>query len=137
VVVSSPSLSCETVATSETAETKASVWDGVYSDHQATRGKVVFSEVCSACHGVDLRGDSNTPSVVGMSFMFLWEGRSLAELFDKIVTEMPPTNPNSLAGEDYRDALAYLMKKNGFPAGSEGLSDLPGDSARIFIMPRP
>ena len=116
---------------------KASVWDGVYSEEQATRGEVVFAEVCSACHGIDLRGDSNTPSVVGMSFMFLWEGRSLAELLGKIVAEMPPTNPNSLTSEAYRDALAYLMQKNGFPAGPQGLSDLPNESTHIFITPKP
>ena len=116
---------------------KASVWDGVYSEEQATRGEVVFAEVCSACHGIDLRGDSNTPSVVGMSFMFLWEGRSLAELLGKIVAEMPPTNPGSLSSENYRDALAYLMQKNDFPAGTRGMSDLPSESAHIFITPKP
>lgn len=121
----------------QTDTAEASVWDGVYTAEQAIRGELVFGEVCSACHGVDLRGDSNTPSVIGMSFMFLWEGRSLAELLDKVVTEMPPTNPNSLSSENYRDALAYLMNKNGFPAGSESLSDLPGDSAHIFITPKP
>jgi mono/diheme cytochrome c family protein len=113
------------------------VWDGVYSEAQATRGEVIFAEVCSACHGADLRGDSNTPSVIGMSFMFLWQGRSLGELFAKIETEMPPTNPGALAGDEYRDSLAYLLQKNGFPSGTEGLSAVPGDSDQILITPKP
>ena len=39
-------------------ETK-SVWDGVYSDAQATRGKTAYSEQCASCHGPELTGGAN------------------------------------------------------------------------------
>ena len=32
------------------------VWDGVYTDAQATRGKDRFAAVCTACHADDLTG---------------------------------------------------------------------------------
>ncbi len=78
------------------AQSGAGIWDGVYTEEQAERGARTYLQVCAACHGEDMRGDSNSPSLVGMSFMFLWEERSLGELFASIQTAMPPTNPTQL-----------------------------------------
>ncbi len=119
------------------AQSKSSVWDGVYSEEQAKRGVTVYQESCAACHGVDLRGDSNSPSLIGVSFMFLWEHRSLGELLTKIQTEMPPANPNSLPSENYVDILAYVMQVNSFPAGKDKLSDEPGKYDQILITGKP
>ncbi len=117
------------------AQSKSSVWDGVYSEEQAKRGVTVYQEACAACHGVDLRGDSNSPSLIGVSFMFLWEDRSLGELLTKIRTEMPPANPNSLPNESYVDILAYVMQVNSFPAGKDQLE--PGKYHQILITGKP
>lgn len=119
------------------AQSDSSIWDGVYSEEQAKRGAITFAEVCTACHGEDLRGDSNTPSLVGVSFMFLWEQRSLAELFVKMQTEMPTSNPGSLPDDSYRDLVAYLLKMNRFPSGADDLSADPEKIGRIFIVPQP
>ncbi|MCZ6855852.1 MAG: c-type cytochrome [Gammaproteobacteria bacterium] len=114
-----------------------SVWDGVYSEEQARRGAILFGEVCASCHGEDLRGDSNSPGLIGVSFMFLWEDRSLGELFRSIQSEMPPTNPNSLARGSYLDILAYIMNVNTFPAGEDKLSPEFARLDQIFITPKP
>ena len=119
------------------SQSDSNIWHGVYSEEQAMRGAITFAEVCTACHSEDLRGDSNSPSLVGVSFMFLWEQRSLAELFVKMRSEMPTSNPGSLSDDSYRDLVAYLLKMNRFPAGEHDLSSDPGELERFVIMPKP
>ncbi|MCZ6617540.1 MAG: cytochrome c [Gammaproteobacteria bacterium] len=118
-------------------QSEASIWDGVYSEEQAVRGASGYQEVCASCHAEDLRGDNNSPSLIGVSFLFLWEERSLGDLFAKIQTEMPPANPNSLPSGSYLDILAYLLQVNGFPGGEEKLRIEPGKHDRVLITGKP
>jgi mono/diheme cytochrome c family protein len=89
----------------------------VYSRTQAERGAAAYAEACSSCHASDLRGSGNAPSLVGASFLFLWEDRTLAELLGVMRTEMPTNAPNSLPEPTYLDILAHLLEANGFPSG--------------------
>jgi len=59
------------------AQNGTSIWSGIYTEAQAARGQEVYNSTCSSCHAGDLRGNSNAPSLTGMSFMFLWERRSV------------------------------------------------------------
>jgi hypothetical protein len=34
---------------------------------------------------------------------------------------MPPTNPNSVSASDKADIVAYILKEDGFPAGTTAL----------------
>ena len=122
-----------TVAASPVAEAGSTVWDGVYSERQAERGAADYTVSCSSCHSEDLRGNSNAPSLIGASFMFLWAERPLGELFKSIQTLMPTNAPNSLATQSYLDILAYVMKANGFPAGESELVADPAVLDRILI----
>jgi len=97
------------------AQDAATVWAGVYSAEQARRGEAVYTQACIACHGQDLGGNSNSPGLTGMGFMFLWEGRNLGEFFEKIRSEMPTDRPGQLPVQDYLDVVAYILQKNGFP----------------------
>ena len=36
------------------AQSPRTVWDGVYSDAQAKRGRELYSSKCLSCHGADL-----------------------------------------------------------------------------------
>lgn len=101
------------------------VWDGVYSSEQAERGEAVYKGACIACHGQDLGGNSNSPGLVGMGFMFLWEGRTLGAFFEKIREEMPTDRPGQLPAQDYVDVVAYIMQANSFPVGD---NELPYDA---------
>ena len=38
------------------AQTTKSVWTGVYTTEQATRGTDLYQRVCGECHGDDLEG---------------------------------------------------------------------------------
>ncbi len=102
-----------------------SVWDGVYAGDQARRGSSAYSQACSSCHAEDLRGSGNAPSLVGLSFMFVWENRSVGELFTAIRTQMPTNAPNSLPEETYLAILAHMLERNGFPAGETQLAPEP------------
>lgn len=103
------------------AETAPSIWQGVYTEAQAARGAEQYSAACASCHAIDLRGNSNSPSLLGMSFMFIWEGRSLAELYTKMRDEMPSDRPGSLSSQAYEDLLAFLLRANQFPVGEHKL----------------
>ena len=110
------------VQTRGNAQEPVSIWDGIYSEAQAQRGAEQYRARCASCHSVDLRGNSNSPSLLGMSFMFVWEGRSLGELFEKMRSEMPTDSPGSLSGQAYVDVLAFILSSNQFPAGASELA---------------
>ena len=111
------------------------VWDGVYTAAQAERGAAPYLENCATCHGEDLGGGSNSPGLRGVSFQFLWGGKTLHELFEAIRTTMPTDNPASLPRETYRDILAYMMQVNEFPTGGGELD--AGALGNILITEEP
>ncbi len=102
-------------------ENQRTVWDGVYSEAQAERGRVLYAESCSECHAPDLRGDNTSPSLVGMSFTFLWGGSTLGALFERIQERMPPDRPGTLSAQTYRDILAFVLSANSYPTGAQEL----------------
>jgi mono/diheme cytochrome c family protein len=104
------------------AQGSNSIWEGIYTDAQAERGAEEYAARCASCHAADLRGDSNSPSLLGMSFMFIWEGRTLGELFGQISTEMPTDQPGSLSSQSYAAILAFILQSNEFPAGGNELA---------------
>ena len=99
-----------------------SLSDGIYTEEQASRGAEDYAARCASCHSADLRGNSNSPSLIGLSFMFIWEGRTLGELFTKMSTEMPTDQPGSLSQQSYSAILAFILKSNDFPAGDKELA---------------
>src|SRR5262245_5767531 len=102
------------------------VWDGVYTDAQAERGRTAYQQACVACHRDDLRGDNTAPSLVGESFTFLWGDMEVGELSARIQKLMPPERPGSLPAETYSDIIAFILQKNAFPAGMSELGTDPG-----------
>ena len=115
------------------ARSEKTIWDGVYSAAQAVQGATEYRGACSSCHSDDLRGNSNAPSLVGVSFMFLWEDRSQDELFTTIRTQMPTNAPNSLPTQSYLGILAYILEDNGFPSGADELRADPAALEQFLI----
>jgi cytochrome c len=115
------------------AQEKRSVWDGVYSDEQAMRGKDEYEYNCGNCHIHDLSGDSikDVPPLAGIDFMAKWSGKSVKELLDYIATNMPQDSRGTLGAKTYADVTAYVLKVNAFPAGPEALADSPRLAATI------
>ena len=118
---------CLMVAAAQTR----TVWDGVYTDAQAERGRESYQQSCVGCHRDDLRGDNTAPSLVGESFTFLWGDMEVGELSARIQKLMPPERPGSLPAQTYIDIVAFMLQKNAFPAGSVELS---ADPAALHIL---
>ena len=119
------------------ADAQRTVWDGVYTEVQAERGAVQYTESCAGCHAADLRGNTTSPSLVGMSFAFLWGERTLGELFGKIQELMPTGRPNSLPAQTYRDILAFILRANSYPPGEQELEADRLDQILISAKPEP
>jgi mono/diheme cytochrome c family protein len=96
------------------------VWDGMYSDSQATNGLAVYNQYCASCHSPNLGGGANqgAPPLKGEKFMENWREDSLESLYTKIRTTMPRRDPKSLSENETIDIVAYIMQANEFPSGS-------------------
>jgi cytochrome c len=114
------------------AAQQRTVWDGIYTDAQAERGGASYRQSCVACHREDLRGDSTAPSLVGESFTFLWGDMEVGDLLARVQKVMPPERPGSLPAQTYTDIIAFVLKKNEFPAGHSELGADP-DSLHALI----
>ena len=94
-----------------------SVWDGVYSEAQSTRGEQTYAVTCVACHAADLTGGQVVPALVGEAILNKWNGVMAGEIFEQIRQTMPQDNPGSLSAAQTADLLAFIFKKNKFPEG--------------------
>jgi len=95
-----------------------------YSAKQAERGKVVYEESCSTCHGASLRGGANefaAPALAGPFFYEKWNGRPLEDLFRYAAENMPPEG-EKLPQASYLDVTAYILQVLKYPPGTEDLS---------------
>jgi|JI81BgreenRNA_FD_contig_81_1020267_length_1943_multi_3_in_0_out_0_1 mono/diheme cytochrome c family protein len=102
-------------------ESGRSVWQGVFTPEQATRGQAVYAQRCGACHGAALNGTGEAPPLIGGEFISHWDTMSVGDLFDRVRTTMPQNDPMSMTREEYADVVAYLLQTNGFPAGQAPL----------------
>ena len=97
-----------------------SVWDGVYTDAQARRGKALYVEACATCHS----GGDQAPALFGSDFLRKFDGQTVAVLFDLIKRTMPQDRPASLSAEETADVLAHVLSFS-FPAGNTDLDRNP------------
>lgn len=110
------------------AAASRTTWDGVFTEEQALDGDVVYQERCSTCHGPNLEGGEDAPPLVGTQFSGVWEGRTLADLLSRMQGTMPKDAPGSLGLDDYTNIVAFVLRRNGFPAGTQ---KLPHDTAAL------
>ena len=121
----------------------ASVWDGVFTEAQATRGQAVYAGPCGTCHGRRLNGAPDdpdmrsTPPLARAKFLRGWEGRSLATLFEYTRATMPESNPGSLTDDEYVDIIAYMLSVSGMPPGDDELQPDPQSLAQVVIEQQP
>ena len=94
-----------------------SVLKGVFTDAQASRGDNEHQSFCTSCH--------STTNYVSAAFTKAWVGRTVFDLFEQLRTTMPDDSPGSLSQQQYIDIVAYILKINGFPSGTDSLSTDP------------
>ena len=98
-----------------------SVWSGVYSAAQASRGEVAYTnDECGICHGNELEGTSGIPELAGPHFMTDWDEQSVLDLVRHIHgSTMSP--PDDISIMEATDLTAFILRENGIPAGSSDL----------------
>jgi PQQ-dependent dehydrogenase (methanol/ethanol family) len=95
---------------------------GNFTQAQVTHGATVYTAKCVACHGANLKGQA-APALVGSAFEKSYEtNQPVSALYDFISQQMPANDPASLSKTDYLDVTAFVLAKNGYPAGDVALS---------------
>lgn len=108
------------------------VWDGVYTEAQASRATAVFGSTCSNCHTLDASG--NRP-LSGQQFMDSYTQKTVGDLLTYVSKNMPNgVNAGTLPAATYADLVALILKSNGFPAGATEVS--PETVAAVQIVPK-
>jgi mono/diheme cytochrome c family protein len=114
------------------------VWDGVYTEAQATRGQAVYAGKCERCHAATLLGDGEATALTGSGFAANWDGAGLDELADRTRNTMPNDDPGTLSRQQVADVIAFVLKFNRFPAGN---ADLPSQAEALgqirFVATKP
>ena len=108
-----------------------SIWDGVFTEEQANRGKGLYSENCASCHGSELTGGEMAPPLSGGEFMAGWDGLTIGDLFERVRISMPQNAPGSLSGQQNADVLAFVFNANKFPAGA---TELPKEAGILKMI---
>jgi quinoprotein glucose dehydrogenase len=110
------------------------VWDGVFTEDQAGRGRILYAQHCAACHGGNLEGADNR-ALAGDRFWTTWQDTTLDRLLGHISTSMPHSDDGSLKGtlgmRVYEDITAHILRTNGFPAGAAELTAASSAGVRI------
>ncbi len=104
---------------------------------------MAYSGACGSCHGRRLNGAPDdpdmrsTPPLARARFMRIWEGRSLATLFEYTRASMTEDNPDSLGDQEYVDIIAYMLTVGGMPNGDTELSPDSQSLAQVLIQLEP
>lgn len=108
------------------------VWDGAYTDAQATRAVATFSQSCSNCHTLDATG--NRP-LSGKDFWDSFTQKSVGDLLAFVSKNMPNgVNAGSLPASSYNDLVALILRANGLPAGTTEVT--PESVVGVQIIPK-
>lgn len=114
------------------------VWDSVYTTAQAERGQQAYAKECARCHAAELTGADAAPALTGSAFTSAWNGQLLDALHERIQTAMPTDTPGVYSKAMVTDVIAFVLKYNGFPAGSAELTHENGALHGVrFVVPKP
>lgn len=107
---------------------------GVYTDVQAVEGGKLYAIRCAMCHGRQLEGTYEIPALQGR-FIANWSRAPLSNLNEYIARAMPQFAPGSLKPDETAKIVAFLLKANDLPSGSQSLPSGAADMARIMLEP--
>ncbi len=110
------------VATRSSAAPSA-VGGALYNSSQASAGMKAYATNCSSCHGEKLEGGAG-PALTGPTLKTLSKNTKLSvgDAFTFLSQQMPLNAPASLSHDQYTSIMAYLLKFNGYRAGSKALT---------------
>jgi len=110
---------------------------GDFTKAQADAGKLIFDKTCAVCHGDHLQGGVG-PALSGQMFLSVSQYQKISAdyFYHFMSTHMPLTNPGSLTKEEYLSIMAYMLEVNGYPPGSQPLTDNTEELQAIKIEPQ-
>src|SRR6476620_10604208 len=103
------------------AQTKT-VWDGVYTKQQADRGAISFTATCDRCHGGTTNGGDEGRTLAGERFWKSFRESTVDHLLDYVSRNMPNGAGGTLSAGVYADLVAFILSRNGLPAGNAELT---------------
>jgi quinoprotein glucose dehydrogenase len=110
------------------------VWDGIYTEAQAQRGRGFYAEHCASCHGANLEGAEHR-ALKSDRFWATWQDTTVDRLLNHVSLNMPHSEDGSLRGtlgaRVYADIVAHILNTNQFPAGPAELSESSAGGVRI------
>ena len=107
------------LVTAQTGTPRRTVWDGVYTEAQASRGTMAFGQSCAGCHVLAAEGKA---PLAGDPFWKSFAQKTVGDLLEFVSANMPNGTPGSLSESTYQDLVALILKSNGFPAGTTELA---------------
>jgi S-disulfanyl-L-cysteine oxidoreductase SoxD len=110
------------------------VWDGVYTPEQSTRGKALYAQVCANCHGAGLEGIDMSPALTGGAFTSNWNDLTVGDLAERIRTTMPMDRPGTMTRDEVADVTAFMLEANKFPSGETALPEQVPAMRQIRIL---
>jgi PQQ-dependent dehydrogenase (methanol/ethanol family) len=105
-----------------------------YSQSQSDAGKTLYDQQCASCHGSGLDNGEFAPALRGEDFLTRWSGKSVDELVNYVVDNMPPASPGSLGADGSLNVVTYLLDRNGLPP-SPGNQSMTAELARQMLLP--
>ena len=105
-----------------------------YSPAQASTGLKAYGANCSSCHGEKLEGGVG-PALSGATLNTLSKNTHLTvgDMFTFLSQQMPLNAPASLTKKQYAAIMAYVLKFNGYPAGSKELTYAGATDSKVII----
>jgi cytochrome c len=105
-------------ATNSGASAAQPISGGWYADEQTISGAKLYTQNCASCHGAKLEGGAG-PALTGSTWNQLYAGEKLLTVWGEIHGPMTQEAGTSFSEKQSLDILAFLLKQNGLPAGSE------------------
>jgi S-disulfanyl-L-cysteine oxidoreductase SoxD len=113
------------------------VWSGVYSNTEAERGKQVYAQLCSRCHGTDMKGGLTAPGLIGAKFFDRWHDLRLADVVAYIQAGMPKEHEFYVPADSARMLVAQMLRESGVPPGQKPMStDVKSQHDILITRPR-
>jgi alcohol dehydrogenase (cytochrome c) len=95
----------------------------LFTAAQAKSGEDAYGRACASCHGPTLTGGA-APPLAGPGFVRSWRDPrvTLDDVFFVMRTTMPPRQTNALTVDERLAVFAYILSRNGYPAGGTALA---------------
>jgi len=109
----------------------------LYTEDQAAKGATAYYQNCAMCHGPLLDGQLggySGPALKGAAFADPSYDFHVSDIFNFVAKLMPAATPGSLSQEQDVAIMAFLLKQNGYPAGSRQLTYAAAAKSRVPLL---